>query len=89
MKAKVFSGSLLHAKVVIGLPWLTQQKELGLVPMGFLKDEKVKIKMSCRKRGPIHRKGLGNTVTKGTRPKGAVKIWAVTGWKTGEEGRKE
>lgn len=39
-------------------------------------------------RGSHHRKGLGNTVTKGTRPKGAVGLWDVTGGKTGEEGRK-
>lgn len=44
MKAKLFSGSLLHAKEVRGLPWLTQQKELVPGPMSFLKGEKVKMK---------------------------------------------
>lgn len=44
MKAKLFSGSLLHAKEVRGLHWLSQQKEFVPGPMSFLKGEKVKMK---------------------------------------------
>lgn len=58
---KLFSGSLLHAKEVRGLPWLTQQKELVPGPMSCLKGEKVKMKTELQEEGLITGKDWGHS----------------------------